>query len=149
MKFIVIIFQILLTTNSFSQTSVIKILENDLTNPARYAHSEMKNLGLILDGISDKENWIVFVYLPKESTNSVLSGSFVLGNDFNTIWAFSLVSSSKELTEIAMKELKENQYIFSKIREGETIYSNGKYELGFKTENSSVGTEYRVSISRF
>jgi hypothetical protein len=134
---------------SFSQ-KIIEALESTLTNSVGNAHSEMKNLGLKLDLVFDKDKFVSFIYSSEENVLSFSSGSIIIKEDFNEVILFSVKSSKKEMTELAMKEIESKKYIYKKIKEGgEIIYSNGVYELGFKTESFTIGNyEYRVSITK-
>jgi hypothetical protein len=148
MKILLIVFSLFLNCQLFSQ-NVIEILENTLTNSLEHSHSEMKSLGLTLDAVNDIDELIVFAYSTGDMTNIIRGGALILKNDFKTVVAFTLSSINKSFTELAMKELQSEDYIYKMVKDGgEIVYSNGLFDIGFLTEFSSTGNTYQVSISR-
>jgi hypothetical protein len=109
----------------------------------------MKSLGLTLDAVNDIDELIVFAYSTGDMTNIIRGGALILKNDFKTVVAFTLSSINKSFTELAMKELQSEDYIYKMVKDGgEIVYSNGLFDIGFLTEFSSTGNTYQVSISR-
>lgn len=148
MRYLFLVIALTVLNNAFSQ-NIIEILEDAISSGASTAHSEMKSLELDLTYVQDRDEMLVLIYNENDISNTFNSGAIILKNDFNTVYAISFVSSTKELTELVMKHIKADSYTFKKFKDdGEIVYSNGIYDLGLKTESSSSGNEYRVSISR-
>ena len=149
MKNLFFVISLFAFSNSFSQ-NIIEALEIIITNSVGNAHSEMKHLGLTLDHVLDKDKLVVLIYSSSDNSVSFSSGAIIVKEDFNEVVGFSVLSSKKDMTELLMKAMTSKNYVYKNIKEyGEIIYSNGKYELGFKSETSSMGlNEYRVSITK-
>ncbi|MCE2864382.1 MAG: hypothetical protein LW804_02060 [Cryomorphaceae bacterium] len=148
MKSIFFVLSLLITSIGFSQ-DIVKAMESILINSVGNAHSEMKSLGLTLDYVQDRDDFIVFLYMNKGTDKYYSAGSIILTKDFS-VMAFSITSESRSLTDMTMKAINGNKnYSYSRIKDsGEIMFSNGVYEFGFNDESDSISDSYRVSISK-